>query len=1178
MAIWKVLTLFSLLTLTTQVQGQAPVSPFFLLCNYHGNGQEVGASTGEVKLSVSIHGNPDNYVPGQYYKVTITSSLNFDGFFLTGLYTISSPALQRMQALGMQGGQPVSQNLMCSIVHSHMSQSPVRETTFMWIAPPAGSGCVNFLATAMLGQQMLFKDTTVLHLCEEGAPTLSPLRPVLAELHSDSMIFRDDFDSFKSFGQDHWSSHEGVDIGTGCGSLFYGDAAVFCENTGNRRLVTAALNTTTAAVLQFFLGTGSCRGSDKDADIMVLFGLNGCQDWFILDSLPPPTNGSIPKSVLIHLPEKARGDGVCFAWSQEPTLPQKATIRYTTEATTHSRNAVLKDIATTSQTKFSLSGKVKTVPTTSFKYPPTQPSTRKTKSTPKTTTDYKQYEYTTEIVDYDEQNITFPEYTVHEVPAQDNPLADAQSSKTAGKQVDFDTVVGAVPGTFQGCWAIDHVIIVNTAHVPTSLQDTFNPINPSDWLSFPGAHFKQHCHSDDTAMVFNHKSPVTGVGSRDLDLSVPDYQKDIILAEQFEDKALPGWQVSGGNVDLTCGIIHSGSSVVFDGPGKSRRICTPDIDPRKAGNLRFHFGLGSGGCHSDDIEKAEVIIYMEDTNEHTIYIIEKLDVNSYKEPKLVSVPLKPIERHSSARICWVQKFSGGQGQNVWALDNVEILPYLPQSANTSKNKMAQFSLNLNCGNFADNNDVELKYSTNYGSTWHRLHEPCLPAQCDAEYRPLDTHFHADTYKRWRRFTTPLPYAAMVPVVRFRWEKTSSDDPNWALDNVYIGTCKEGCNGHGACLDGKCSCDFGYIGDTCESTIAPNPTILLENFDGTGLPISTGIEHILGASLSFDCDVLSTGKAAVFNLDGRREFLTAELNTTNTMYIQFNIRVGSNSPVSGCPAAEKTKELVLLDYTCNGGVTWQLLKSFNTVDYRSPMSDSVLLPNEARNTGCKFRWWQPEHSGYHQDVWALDDISINDHLFNTLHVHMNNMVDIGEQLAITNGRLSDTYCRKMKSISFIGSPTTDNVRLLTTESMHIGPGYIMQFELVMGCGLPYSSLRDNRLYLEYSTDHGIHWSLVVDPCLPPSPCDLVHQGTIYDWTQYREWTRVTVPLPTTTWGPSTRFRLRQDTWARTDTWGVARLYIGQQCPNMCHGHGECNEGVCSCDEGFEGVGTVTQQLI
>lgn len=45
------------------------------------------------------------------------------------------------------------------------------------------------------------------------------------------------------------------------------------------------------------------------------------------------------------------------------------------------------------------------------------------------------------------------------------------------------------------------------------------------------------------------------------------------------------------------------------------------------------------------------------------------------------------------------------------------------------------------------------------------------------------------------------------------------------------------------------------------------------------------------------------------------------------------------------------------------------------------------------------------------------------------------------------------------------------------------------------------------------------------------------------------------------GPSTKFRFRQNQWTNTDTWGVARLYIGQQCPNMCHGHGECNEGTC-----------------
>lgn len=79
------------------------------------------------------------------------------------------------------------------------------------------------------------------------------------------------------------------------------------------------------------------------------------------------------------------------------------------------------------------------------------------------------------------------------------------------------------------------------------------------------------------------------------------------------------------------------------------------------------------------------------------------------------------------------------------------------------------------------------------------------------------------------------------------------------------------------------CDFGYTGETCEQTVARNPTVLLENFYGTSLQLSAGIESIRGASLSYDCDVVSTGKAAVFNQDGQRELVTAELNTTNSMY-------------------------------------------------------------------------------------------------------------------------------------------------------------------------------------------------------------------------------------------------------------------------------------------------------
>ena len=76
------------------------------------------------------------------------------------------------------------------------------------------------------------------------------------------------------------------------------------------------------------------------------------------------------------------------------------------------------------------------------------------------------------------------------------------------------------------------------------------------------------------------------------------------------------------------------------------------------------------------------------------------------------------------------------------------------------------------------------------------------------------------------------------------------------------------------------CDFGYFGDTCEQKVAPTPTILLENFYGSSLQLSSTIEAVMGAGLSYDCDVVSSDRALVFNKDGRRELVTAELNTTN----------------------------------------------------------------------------------------------------------------------------------------------------------------------------------------------------------------------------------------------------------------------------------------------------------
>ena len=78
------------------------------------------------------------------------------------------------------------------------------------------------------------------------------------------------------------------------------------------------------------------------------------------------------------------------------------------------------------------------------------------------------------------------------------------------------------------------------------------------------------------------------------------------------------------------------------------------------------------------------------------------------------------------------------------------------------------------------------------------------------------------------------------------------------------------------------CDFGFVGPTCKETVVPNPTVLLESFEGPGLLTSATVEHIEGAVLGYQCDVLSSGKALVFNKGGHRELVTGELNTTNNM--------------------------------------------------------------------------------------------------------------------------------------------------------------------------------------------------------------------------------------------------------------------------------------------------------
>lgn len=68
------------------------------------------------------------------------------------------------------------------------------------------------------------------------------------------------------------------------------------------------------------------------------------------------------------------------------------------------------------------------------------------------------------------------------------------------------------------------------------------------------------------------------------------------------------------------------------------------------------------------------------------------------------------------------------------------------------------------------------------------------------------------------------------------------------------------------------------------------------------------------------------------------------------------------------------------------------------------------------------------------------------------------------------------CLSLKSFTGDSKQST-STRYVETQSMQIGASYMIQFNLVMGCGEQFTPHMDNQVKLEYSTNHGLTWHLV-----------------------------------------------------------------------------------------------------
>uniref|UniRef100_H2LIM0 Reelin n=1 Tax=Oryzias latipes TaxID=8090 RepID=H2LIM0_ORYLA len=235
-------------------------------------------------------------------------------------------------------------------------------------------------------------------------------------------------------------------------------------------------------------------------------------------------------------------------------------------------------------------------------------------------------------------------------------------------------------------------------------------------------------------------------------------------------------------------------------------------------------------------------------------------------------------------------------------------------------------------------------------------------------------------------------------------------------------------------------------------------------------------------------------------------------------------------LSSCPAPDKPGEGVLLHYSSDNGITWTLLQHYAYQGFHEIVS--VELPAGARKFGVQFRWWQPYHSGRGHDVWALDEISMTSVLFNTISLDFSNVLDVTQSLGFYLGHVQP-YCQHDWTLRYNKSQ----------------PVYLQKILLHRGI------LKVKKRHSELNSEKQIHFTYKETP-------------SVYHPSEFKDWRRITLSLPQKTC--ATRFRWIQNYYGEQDEWALDDIYIGQQCPNMCHGHGWCDHGHCRCDDGFSGT--------
>ncbi|KAF2351369.1 Sialidase [Trinorchestia longiramus] len=421
---------------------------------------------------------------------------------------------------------------------------------------------------------------------------------------------------------------------------------------------------------------------------------------------------------------------------------------------------------------------------------------------------------------------------------------------------------------------------------------------------------------------------------------------------------------------------------------------------------------------------------------------------------------------------WIMMYNTGRGR--YCKSKEEALTAksgfsVPAVAQTSDIKIVgntslHFEIAIGCDAAWDKSlpPVRVEFSLDHGYSWTLVRSTCLPG--DSSCLQLDDSSVFYGPLTWTRIVYPLYNVGPAKYVRFRWIQEPTADPQatheWSLRRVYIGTaCPHHCLGRGYCMNALCYCDDQYTGLHCQYLLQDNIPYIRDTFPGP--QFKSHWAHVMGGVHSGGCDDIIEEPPAV-TLEGRntRSLTTVPVDTRSAKFVLFTAVIGGRrdgkSPKMAlggrpeqqadvCRPPDSRMHNVFLQYSVDGGITWQLLRELDHVRYAAPQDDYVLIPPNARSSTTLFRFWQPRQSPP-APSWTLDNVFIGGSEISHAQLieDFHDEPQVSQWLFAPHSRPSSNYCSSNTS-ALVWPQHSPGMRAITSQELIVRHDTLLQFK-------------------------------------------------------------------------------------------------------------------------------------